>query len=197
MPDVHLTRCEADGDLPAACMCCGKPASVWIERRFMKHQPGVRGPSGFQEIFVLRLLIAAASTPTFKLRTSFCEQHRHYWIVRNFLMFGGIGGLFIVLFGGLAVTILLIAVVGPNAPWVGACAIVPVLIYIFGLLIPLKLLVLSRTIWAQSAGDGGVELRNIGDDYVVALKTHRELRAAVPIAKFAPSVDPRPTNGRN
>jgi hypothetical protein len=187
MPDVHLTRGEADGDLPAACMCCGKPASVWIERTFMKHQPGVSGPSGFAEILVLRLLIAAASTPTFKFRTSFCDEHRHYWQIRTFLTFGAIGGLFVVLFGGLAFTLFLIAVVvGPNAPWVGACAIVPVLVYIFGVLIPLKVLVINRIIRARNAEDDGVLLYNIGDEYAAALAKHREMRSAVPVAKLAP-----------
>lgn len=188
MADVHLTRSEADGDLPAACMCCGKPASVWVERTFLKRQPGVPGPSGFAEIFVLRLLIAAASTPTFKFRTSFCEQHRHYWRIRTYLTFGAIGGLFVVLFGGLAVTILLIAVVGPNAPWVGACAIVPFLVYVFGVLIPLKLLVVNRIIRARNAEDDGVELSNVGEGYVAALKTHREMRTAIPMARLAPAI---------
>jgi hypothetical protein len=190
MPDVHLTRGEANGDLPAACMCCGKPASVWVERTFMKHEPGVQGPSGFQEIYVLRLLIAVANTPTFQLRTSFCDEHRYYWQIRNFVTFGSLAGLFVVLFGGLAFTILLIAViVGPDAPWVGACAIVPVLVYIFGVLIPLKLLVVSRIIRARNTEDDGVELSNVGEGYVAALKKHREMRTLVPVAKFAPPLD--------
>src|SRR5262249_48645760 len=110
--------------------------------------------------------------------------------MRTYLTKGSIVGLFVVLFGGLAFTILLIAViVGPNAPWVGACAIVPVLVYVFGVLIPMKFLVVNRTILARAGADDGVDLFNVDEAYAAALASHREKRPVVPVARLAPPLD--------
>src|SRR2546430_2215392 len=110
MPDVLLTRHEADGNLPAVCMCCGAPATTWVSRTFLAHDPAVSGPSGFLEVFAVRLLLATADTPQFRLRTSFCAEHRNYWHVRSVLLYGGIGGLVAVLLLGGAVVALLMTV---------------------------------------------------------------------------------------
>ncbi len=178
MPDVRLTRAEEDGNLPQVCMCCGAPATAWVERNFLAHDPAVRGPSVFWEVFAIRLLIAAANTPRVRLRTSFCPRHRHYWHLRAALAFGGLAGMLAVLFIGLLGTILLIAVAKVDAPWLSCCAIVPFLAYIVPWIIAIKL-VQDRTIRARLGKGDAIILQNVSERYVTALEEQRNHAAAL------------------
>jgi hypothetical protein len=172
MADVCLTRDEAKGKLPAACMCCGAPAAAWAEKTFLLRDPGAVGPSGFAEVHAARVLIAAAQAPRLRLRTSFCESHRHYWALRGVLLFGGLAGLLFVFLAGNAVVAFLFAVVKVEAPWPVAFVIVPLLLYLAAWVVPLKL-VQARTIRARLTEDSRVALQNVGDAYVAAVEAAR------------------------
>jgi hypothetical protein len=173
MADVRLTRDEGEGKLPDACMCCGDPATAWVEKTFLLRVPTVHGPSGFAEVHAARLLIAAAQVPRMRLRTSFCPRHRHYWALRLALLLGGLAGLFAVLLGGSAVVVFLFAVVKVEAPWPVAFIMVPFLLYVVAWVIPLKL-VQDRTIRARLTEDDRIALQNVGEGYVAALKAARQ-----------------------
>jgi hypothetical protein len=169
MPTVYLSQKEADGELPTICMCCGKPANIWVNRSFLKHEPPVKGPSVFLEIFALRLLLAMATTPTFHLRTSFCESHRYYWLWRSVLVFGGIGAMIAVIFGGLVFVALLIFIAKVDAPWLSCCVIGPFLLFLIAWVIPLKL-TMGNTIRARLMEDGRIALTNVDESYVAAVE---------------------------
>jgi hypothetical protein len=173
MADVVLTRDEEGGRLPAACMCCGQPATAWVEKTFLLRDPAVVGPSGFAEVYAARLLIAAAGAPRLRLRTSFCESHQLYWTLRLGLLLGGLVGLGAVLAGGLAVVVFFFAVVKVEAPWPVAFVLVPFVVYLAAWVVPLKL-VQARTIRARLTGDDEVVLQNVGDGYVAALEAARQ-----------------------
>jgi hypothetical protein len=171
MPDIHLTDEEAD-HLPELCMCCGEPATTWVKRTFMTQDPVIGGPSGFVEVFAIRMLLATAATPTFKFRTSFCNSHRHYWLIRSVALFGGIGGMFAVLLAGGLIVAFLMGVMKVDAPWLSCCAIGPFLLFLIVWIIPLKILQ-SNTIRAR-LNDDGVLLVNVGERYVAAVKAARQ-----------------------
>src|SRR5260370_42275699 len=77
MAEVRLTRAEAEGDLPAVCMCCGAPATAWVTRSLLLRQPLIGGPR-FQPaaVLLIRSVIALAGVPRLRLRPSFSERHR-------------------------------------------------------------------------------------------------------------------------
>ena len=197
MPDVRLTSKEEEGALPAVCMCCGAPATFWAQRTFLLQDPAVRGPSVFAEIYLVRLLLATAKTPRFRLRTSFCEQHRHYWNMRFALVFGGLAGLFAVLFGGLAVVVFLLAVAKVDAPWPSACVIVPVILYVLAWVLPMKL-VMGKSIRARLTEDDRIAVQNVDERYIAAIKAQRQQPGA-PVAAVTSSppglAGPRPPPG--
>ena len=172
MPDILLTSDEADGNLPGVCMCCGEQATTWITRTFLAHDPTVQGPSVFLEIFAVRLLLATADTPRFRLRTSFCHQHRNYWYLRSVLLYGGLGGMIAVLVLGAVVIALLMTVGKVDAPWLSCCMIGPFLLYLIVWIIPLMRMK-SNTILARLTDDDTVLLKNVGEPYIVAVHAAR------------------------
>jgi hypothetical protein len=179
MPEIVLARHEAKGNLPDACMCCGEPATTWITRTFLARAPEVPGPSVFMEVFAVRLLLATANVPRFHLRTSFCEQHRHYWTLRAGLLFGGLAGMAAVLvLGGLTV-VYLMTVQKVDAPWLSCCVIVPFLLFLVVWIIPTMRL-RSTSIRARRAKDGGVLLMNVGERYVAAVRAARRTPPPLP-----------------
>lgn len=172
MPDVLLTRHEAEGHLPDVCMCCGARATIRINRVFLASDPEVKGPSGFLEVFAIRLLIAIADAPRIRVRTSFCERHRHYWSLRSVILFGGLAGMLAVIVLGFLVVALLMTVGKVDAPWLSCCVIVPFLLYLVAWVIPARQ-VGSSSIRARLAEGGEVLLMNVGEAYVVAVRAAR------------------------
>jgi hypothetical protein len=154
-------------------MSCGDPATAWVEQTFLLQAPTVQGPSVFVEILAARLLYAAANAPRLRLRTSFCERHRHYWSLRFALVFGGLAGLLAVLLGGIAVVVFLFAVVKVDAPWPSACVIVPLILFLVAWLIPMKF-VMANTIRARLTEDDAVTLLNVGERYATAVVAARQ-----------------------
>jgi hypothetical protein len=159
-------------------MCCGDPATDQVDRRFPLHPPVVHGPSGSVEILAIRTLFAAAEVPRVTLRTSFCPQHRHYWTFRTVLVWGGLGGLLAVVFGGLLFVVLLLTVAKFDSPLLGAFVIIPAVAYmvVWGVLMTR---VLGRSIRVKLAEDGSntLLLTNVDARYVDALERQRGNKA--------------------
>jgi hypothetical protein len=173
MPDLRLTRDEEKGALPDVCMCCGAPATACVERTFLLRDPNVPGPSGFAEVFLVRLAVAAANAPRLRLRTSFCEQHRHYWGLRSAILFGGLAGLLVALLAGFACVIYLLSVRKVDSPLLSCCVLVPVFLILIPWVISLKLMT-TGTIRARVAEDGAVILQNVDERYVAAVNAARQ-----------------------
>jgi hypothetical protein len=179
MADVRLAREEEKGALPSVCMCCGEPATAHVDQTFMLNPPVVQGPSGFAEIHAIRVLLAAADAPRLDLRTTFCDQHRHYWLIRNAVLFGGIAGLFAALFFGFATVAYLFGVRKIDAPWLSCCVIVPVLLVVIPWAIAVNYF--GKTmIRARLMGDDSVMLQNVGERYAAAVEASRQPRTPPP-----------------
>jgi hypothetical protein len=190
---VHLTRDEVESDLPAACMCCGEPATIFIDRTFLARDPAFRRDDVFWEIFMVRMLFALANVPRHTVRTSFCARHQNYWRRRAVLAWGGVAGLLAVSFGGLAVVIVLMAVAKFDAPWLSACVIVPTLVYVFAWGIPMKHIT-NATIRARLTGHDTIVLENVGGRYVSAVERWRARVASTgAIVPAAPAAHPPQT----
>ncbi len=183
MPDVSLTHDEAEGDLPPACMCCGDPATVWIECAFLAHA----AVSVFWEVFVVRLALALGQ-PVIRVRTSFCPRHRHYWRLRSALFFGGIAGFVAVVVGSVIVVILLIGVAKIDSPLVNALGIAPIFVCMIAWAAA-AVLVSQRTLRARRIRHDGVVLQKVAQAYVAAVQARRPPSAAAPPLPIAP-----PTN---
>jgi hypothetical protein len=108
-----------------------------------------------------------------KLQTSFCPHHRHYWTWRYLLIFGGLAGFFAVLIGGFTCVGLLIGVAKVDKPWVSAFVIGPVLLYLVAWIIPTKLIT-QNSIRVRLLADDAVELQNVDQRYIDAVKAQRE-----------------------
>lgn len=82
MARLELCRDELEEGLPAVCMRCGAPATVYVRKRF--HW----GPNWLYwvpEPFFLLLPFAAR---TLKIETPFCPRHRRHWFWRNVVHYG-------------------------------------------------------------------------------------------------------------
>jgi hypothetical protein len=174
MAEVRLTRAEAEGDLPAVCMCCGAPATAWVTRTLPLRPPVVGGPR-FQpaEVLLIRTVIALAGLPRLRLRTSFCEGHRYYWHLRFGLLFGGLAGLLALLIGGFAVVAVVLARTKTQSHWPDGLLLLGVLLYLAAWLVP-TVLVSRKTIRVRGAEGGVVELCHVGEPYVAALLARRQ-----------------------
>ena len=139
------------------------------------HDPAVRGPSVFWEVFAIQQLLALANTPRVRLRTSLCRRHRHYWALRTALLFGGLAGMFAVLLFDLVSVVLLITVAKIDAPWLSCCAIVPFLAYMAPWIIAPQL-VMRRTIRVLVIDDDEFVLQNVALRNVAALQEYRRGR---------------------
>ncbi len=172
MTDLRLTPREEKGALPDACMCCGDLATAWVKRTFMLRDPHVPGPSGFAEVFLVRLAVAAANTPRLRLRTSFCARHRHYWLLRSALLFGGLAAFIAALMVGVASVLFLLHVRKVDSPFLTCCVLVPVFLVVIPWAITAKV-VTTGTMRAQLDGND-VVLRNVDERYVTAVKAARQ-----------------------
>jgi hypothetical protein len=173
MPDVRLTRKEEKGVLPDVCMCCGAPATAWVERTFLLRDPHVPGPSGFVEVFLVRLAVAAANAPRFRLRTSFCPQHRRYWLIRSGLLFGGLAALLAALVVGFAFVAYLLKVHKFDSPLLTCCILVPTFLVLIPWVVAARMMT-TNTMRVRVAEDDAVVLQNVDERYVAAVEAARQ-----------------------
>jgi len=174
MAHVVITREEAEeeGKLPAVCMCCGGPATVWVTRRLMLKPPQYNQVE-LAEVAIFKGIHALATSPYVRLRTSFCGQHRHYWTIKAVVLFGGM----VLFFGAMFLALVLgvtAATINPAQPPKGlvAIAVIFALLGLVGWLVPL-LIVWRKPIRALGIDQGLVLVDNVGDAYANAVQATR------------------------
>jgi hypothetical protein len=86
MAQVRLSVQEADGYLPAVCMCCGKPATKTVTKRMQWCPPwvGVLILAGLLPYAI----VASILTRRAVVQAPFCDEHKGHWFKRNMLIWG-------------------------------------------------------------------------------------------------------------
>lgn len=171
MAHVVITReaAETDGKLPALCMCCGAPATVWVTRRLMLKPPRFNQVE-LAEIAIFKAVHALATSDYVHLRTSFCEKHRHYWRIKAIVLFGGMVMFFAAMFLALVFAVAG-AVINPREPnkVLVAIAVMSAILGFVGWTIPL-LIFCRKPICAFGMEQGLIIVDNVGDAYAKAVK---------------------------
>jgi hypothetical protein len=93
MAQIRLHVYQADGYLPAVCMCCGRPATTTTTKRMSWHPAWVGG------------LAAMIMTKYATVQAPFCDEHKGHWFKRALLLWGSL-----LLFGVIAVGALVVGV---------------------------------------------------------------------------------------
>jgi hypothetical protein len=183
MAHVVITREEAEkeGKLPSVCMYCGAPATVWVTRRLMLKPPRYNQVE-LAEVAIFKAFHALSTSPYVRLRTSFCEQHRHYWTIKAVVLFAGAA----MFFGALFLTFVLALVGTLNRPephkGIVGVAVTICFLGIVGWLVPL-LIVWRNPIRALGTEQGLVVVDNVGDAYANAVRATRPRPVAIPVEK--------------
>jgi hypothetical protein len=173
MAHVVITRDEAEreGKLPPVCMRCGAPASVWVTRRLMLKPPRYNQVE-LAEVAIFKGIHALATSPYVRLRTSFCDKHRHYWTIKLIVLLGGM----LLFFGAMFLTCVLglVATINRPEPHAGlvAVAVAFALLGLFGWLVPL-LIVWRNPIRALGMEQGLIIVDNVSDSYASAVQATR------------------------
>jgi hypothetical protein len=173
MAHVVITREEAEkeGKLPAVCMCCGAPATVWVTRRLMLKPPQYNRVE-LAEVAVFKTIHALATSPYVQLRTSFCDKHRHYWTIKLIVLFGGMLMFFAAMF--LALLLGLAATINRHQPHKGLVAMAVIIALLGFLLWLVPLLILWRKpIRALGLDQGPIIVDNISDSYAHVVQATR------------------------
>jgi hypothetical protein len=173
MAHVVITReeAESEGKLPAVCMCCGAPATVWVTRRLMLKPPRYNQVE-LAEVAIFKAIHALSTSPYVRLRTSFCDQHRHYWTIKLIVLLGGMAMFFAAMF--VTAVVALIATINRPKPHTGlaAMAVIIALSGLFGWVIPL-LIVWRNPIRALGMDQGLIIVDNVSDSYANAVQATR------------------------
>jgi hypothetical protein len=183
MAHVVITReeAESEGKLPAVCMCCGAAATAWVTRRLMLKPPRYNQVE-LAEVAIFKAVHALASSPYVRLRTSFCDQHRHYWTIKLIVLFGGM----LMFFGAMFLTFVLALVATINRPQphtgLAALAVATALLGLVGWLVPL-LIIWRKPIRALGMEQGLIIVDNVSDSYANAVHATRPGLVATPIEK--------------
>jgi hypothetical protein len=93
---VRFTRTEISGQLPAVCICCGKPGMTWQEEGFAMGStpPSIlaQWATAFASVISLGWLVAVFfHRPRARhcLQAPFCEFHSRHWWWRRVIFFAG------------------------------------------------------------------------------------------------------------
>lgn len=88
MAKIRLDLREADGDIPAVCMRCGRPATMTISKRMQWCPPWV----GVLIVFGLLpyAIVASIMTRRALVRAPFCDDHKRHWFTRATLIWGSL-----------------------------------------------------------------------------------------------------------
>ncbi len=168
MGHVVIMREEAEkvGKLSAVCMCCGALATVWVTRRLMLKPPRSNQVE-LAEVAIFKTIHALATSPYVRLRTSFCDQHRHYWTIKAIVLFGGMAMFFGALF--LTVVFALVGTINRPEPHKGLVAMAGIiaLLGLLGWLVPL-LILWRNPIRALGGDQGPIIVDNVSDSYANA-----------------------------
>jgi hypothetical protein len=86
MAQLLITFEEVEEGLPAVCMCCGRPATVFLERRFTWFPQWLGMTVGVPPLFLLLMLLLRQRLT---VAVPFCERHQNHWRVRARIALGG------------------------------------------------------------------------------------------------------------
>lgn len=90
MAIVTLNRQNFTSGLPAVCMRCGAPATVWKESTYeMTEQKGFVGFGTFSHVILLLELGASFFRDRHRLQMPFCDLHQNHWRNRKWLIVAG------------------------------------------------------------------------------------------------------------
>jgi hypothetical protein len=173
MAHVVVTREEAEdeGKLPAVCMCCGAPATTWVTRRLMLKPPRYNQVE-LAEVAIFKTIHALTTSPYVRLRTSFCDRHRHYWTIKLIVLLGGM----LLFFGAMFLTCVLGLVATINRPQpqpvLVAIAVIIALLGLVGWLVPL-LILWRKPIRALGMDQGLIIVDNVSDSFASAVQATR------------------------
>src|SRR5437016_3362932 len=86
MADIRLYLEEADGGLPAICMCCGGDATVTKVRKMSWCPPWVNALifAGWLPYLIVAMILTKRAT----VQVPLCDQHQGHWFNRNLLVGG-------------------------------------------------------------------------------------------------------------
>ncbi len=86
MPQVQLRLNEADGYLPAVCMCCGEPATAHKAKKMQWCPPwvGILILTGLLPYLIVALILTKRTT----VQAPFCDRHQGHWLNRLLVMWG-------------------------------------------------------------------------------------------------------------
>jgi hypothetical protein len=131
------------------------------------------------EVAIFKTVHALATSPYVQLRTSFCDQHRHYWTIRLIVLFGGMLMFFAAMF--LAFVFGLVATINRPQPHKGlvAVAVIVALLGLLGWLVPL-LILWRNPIRALGMDQGLVIVDNVSDSYANAVQATRPRAQPLP-----------------
>jgi hypothetical protein len=178
---VSREEAEREGKLPAVCMCCGAPATVWVTRRLMLKAPTYNQVE-LAEVVIIKSIHALATSPYVNLRTSFCDKHSHYWAIKAIVLFSGM----MLFFGSMFLTVVfaLLGTINHPEPHKGlvATAVTFALLGFFGWMIPL-LIVWRKPIRALGLKKGLIIVDNVSDSYAEAVQSTRTRPVAIPVEK--------------
>src|SRR5208283_1344571 len=91
MAQIRLHVYQADGYLPAVCMCCGRPATTTKTKRMSWHPQWGGG------------LAALIMTKYATLQAPFCDEHKGHWFKRALLLWGSFFGFGLIAVGTLVI----------------------------------------------------------------------------------------------
>jgi hypothetical protein len=168
MAQLLITFDEVEEGLPAVCMRCGRPATVFLERRFTWYPQWVGATVGLLPLFLLLVLLVRQRLT---VAVPFCERHRNHWRVRARFALGGAAVLAVAAGAGVAL-LLLLDHYGAADGLVGPFVLVWLLLFA-GWVIPVAALY-SSVIRAVDMTDRSICLGGVSRAFVDAMYDARE-----------------------
>jgi hypothetical protein len=172
MPEIRMRLREADGHLPAVCMCCGAPASTTKVKKMRWCPPwvGVLILAGLLPYVIVAVILTKRAT----VQAPLCEPHQGHWLNRLLLIWGSF-----FLFGLVGLAGIIFAVNLPlpdreNAfPFVCIGTIILLVIWLVIVIVCQNTVIRPREIT-----DAEITLTGVCDAFVNAVEDAREERWA-------------------
>src|SRR6516162_3224465 len=172
MPEIRMRLREADGYLPAVCMCCGATASTTKVKKMQWCPPwvGVLILAGLLPYVIVAVILTKRAT----VQAPLCEQHQGHWLNRLLLIWGSF-----FLFGliGLAGIIFAANLPPPDAenvfPFVCIASIVLLVVWLV-----IVIACQNTVIRPKEITDTEITLTGVCEAFVNAVEEDREERRA-------------------
>jgi hypothetical protein len=171
MATVRLTRREAEhGNLPAACMCCGEPTTLWKTKKFSWQPSWVIATvmAGLLPYVIVSLILTKRMT----VRVPLCADHQNHWFKR--VAFNLCYLIFIVglLVGSFAIPELLDVSLQTRDAITGAICIGTVVTLLAWVVI--NIIVEARMVGVKEITDCGITLKNVHLRFFDAVQRWRD-----------------------